>query len=1484
MTTLSTPSAGDRLTGPLAMAITVLGGGALVAAAYLFGFRPGVLLILLAAVAVALVLLLLLHLLVRWITARKSRPFTQTVQRAAGDTPNAISSPGGRAKLDDLRRNFEAGLAKFHAAGKDIYKLPWYLLVGEAGSGKTEAIRHSSIPFPPGLQDQLQGAGGTVNMNWWFTNDAVILDTAGRYMFEEVQAGASGEWTEFLRLLLRNRPQCPINGLLLVIPANSLILDTADQIESKGGQIAQQLDRIQRTLEVRFPVYIVVTKCDLVNGFREFFDGLNDPRLQHQILGWSNPAPLDQPFNPELVDEHLKQVAGKLSMRRMGLLLDPVARESETSRRIDEVDSLYSLPESFLRLGPRLRRYLEMIFVAGEWSPKPLFLRGIYFTSSMREGQAIDAELMELLHVPPESLREGRLWERDRAFFLRDLFLKKVFAEKGLVTRAASTRKLQRTRRVAILGGGFVAAALLIFFTWFGNQKLRESIVNQGAFWAAMADQADNMNLAIVAPGQAPRAGGPTTAPVYRSRLDEQVPRLGRDSGTIGDLYRAMYDFEQKPIYIHPVLRPAARLLNAGADLNQKKAEDYRRIYVANALTPLLDATGRKIAAQGPPTWDASATAALVQMVHCRAGAGISLDPLLRYVAPDGVASDRFRDRYSPALQDGLAFVQPPGGKSPVGVDPVALTAGVDRFIRHWNGRLAQSSIPFQVMIASTGPVDSVRKAQTAMDKFCIAACKSPPLTTDAYTAQVKGWREIYGQYTTSCKALDAQLNELSGGQPAASLAALYATRYTEAQEGAKAEFDALLNEFPPTATSAPAAADAPADPAAEQLAALRQQLQHARDGMKSAIDATLVADLKKLDDTLLKVTHSPDGQPIRSYALVDRVYGAADAPLPAPDSLSGTASAAADDPNARLKSAHDAIDGMRRTSSDDVAAQSAAKNADILLSSVAEPAVRYQSVARQLAKAPATADAIKSGVAERASADPAKYAATAFPAIAFVTWPAAQPGFHPAAAADCLADLKPLLQQASIQPPQATGAGDCAPTTILNANELAAAGQHCRDAVAAYLGDYARYWNAVLDQKPQFRMKDSTGGTPRDLDWAGLRQKLPLGASNVDNGFGQLARLLDTAVQLPTVMKGYVVIAEPVAFDRIAQEAKGAEAALKAAEDKPAADPYAGALRLWQDLGDDPGSARTQLLGRTARQLADAYMLVPLDDTDFVTRYWRAVSGALLAALIHAPDPAAQSVTDWRNQHHAFPIGPIANGELTLQQLDELRNALQGVLLPGKPTGKPDDSILAGGRLPGSGRPEVDALNGQLDKLANGALAPQDQAQLRLMARFLDSLPAATDTSWACAISLPGDKKQDELRNKYTSAGTKAKNQWPAGALRLEVNHKPVAARPVSLAVGGDLGEVQYPGDPFQFALFAYPSDANPDQSLPADPALGAASPGRWECLRLLTGAAHVSAEDPTAFYVELTPVFKGQRYSLWVMLKFKKPLPEYSSNAWPK
>jgi len=116
---------------------------------------------------------------------RQRESFTSAIEAQTSAVPKAISDPNQRAALDRLRQRFQSGLQEFKSRGKDIYKLPWYVIIGESGSGKSEAIRHSGIDFAHGMQDEFQGSGGTVNMDWWFTNRGIILDTAGSMIFSE---------------------------------------------------------------------------------------------------------------------------------------------------------------------------------------------------------------------------------------------------------------------------------------------------------------------------------------------------------------------------------------------------------------------------------------------------------------------------------------------------------------------------------------------------------------------------------------------------------------------------------------------------------------------------------------------------------------------------------------------------------------------------------------------------------------------------------------------------------------------------------------------------------------------------------------------------------------------------------------------------------------------------------------------------------------------------------------------------------------------------------------------------------------------------------------------------------------------------------------------------------------------------------------------------------------------------------------------------
>ena len=725
----------------------------ILAAYYIFGLQTA----LLVAIGIAaLVLVFAFYLLiVFWVRRRRAAKMRGEI---AGTGANSgITDAAARGRLEDLRRNFAKGIEKFESAGKDFYGLPWYVIVGEPGSGKTEAIRHSQAGFPPGLQDEFQGVGGTINMNWWFTNYAVILDTAGRLIFEEVEPGATSEWREFLGLLKKHRNNCPVNGLLLTIPVESLVQDSPAEMERKAAKIARQLDVIQRELDVRFPVFVLVTKCDLIHGFREYFDSLDDPRAQQQMLGWSNPAPLDAPFRPELLEEHLRTIAQRLRRRRLGLLLDPVPVESG-GRRTDEVDRLYDYPQSLSALAPRLRRYLETIFVAGEWTSRPLFLRGIYFTSSMREGSALDEELAQVMGLPVDQLPAGRAWERDHSYFLRDLFLDKVFREDGLVTRASNTDRLLLYRKLLLFGTGVLGLTALLLFGIFGYRSLQESIVAQSGFWArAREGWRGKTWQPIVVPDPSGTAlfqyrgdlpVGPGLTP--ETRADFHFEKL-----SIADFHEAIRELAAKPLEIPLVFSLFA---HSGTDPDRGRQHAQRILFEDSVVKPLLDATRQKMSeanpllpAHGKPdprpadrvsTLEAKALAALVRVeIAVRRNLGQPaegapgpnfLTPLLEYVA-DRPNEPRLVDIMNWTYTD-----NPDGqGKWPVAwasggstlAENTAIRVGLDHLIAGARNRIQSRAANLQMLVQLAGIARQYQATET--DLSTKAGIKDDPTTSD---------------------------------------------------------------------------------------------------------------------------------------------------------------------------------------------------------------------------------------------------------------------------------------------------------------------------------------------------------------------------------------------------------------------------------------------------------------------------------------------------------------------------------------------------------------------------------------------------------------------------------------------------------------------------------------------------------------------------------------------------------------------------------
>lgn len=681
----------------------------------------------LLAVVIAFVgmLLMLFKLVLKRVDKAKGKKLERGVKEQASAAPAGAVDAASRARMDDLRKSWEEGIVKFRERGKDLYSVPWYLMVGESGSGKTEAIRHCNVGFPPGLQDKLQGSGGTMNMHWWFTNQSVIIDTAGRLL----QETGRQEWRQFLKMMRKARPIRPVNGLLLVIPADSLIKDTGDDLEKKGGRIASALDEIQEELGVRFPVYVVVTKCDLINGFREYFDAMPDPelKLQEQMVGWSNPQSLDDAFNPAVVEQHLKSVRDRLAQRRYQLLLDPVHTEDSTRRRIEQVDALYSFPDTLVSLAPRLRRYLEMVFVAGEWSRKPLFIRGIYFTSSMQEGAALDAELAEALGVKVADLQQEQVAaRREKTFFLRDVFVAKVFKEFGLVTAAANIKKSQGAQRTILMATGFVAAVLALGLTGWSYFTLQSAIGRSSDFWKTTAEKvgSDFSTVALVA--ERTRTSDSVTFEYYGGAVDQS----DSSGASLADLpaYTQRFAQTEGNQRVPLIFRPVAAFTGGDPFAGQKVA--HAAVFEGVALYPVIDAVRTKITVEASADeasarpWTDEATAALGQLIRIEAAT----------VSESAIALAR--------AGDALSAARPPAAAPAPGAAPGAPAAPNNRQLQG-AGRDALSAMG---ATRGTGGVPNVGP----LVRYAIEGVGLPPeVTSEAFAEQISSLDQV-GTWTYS--------------------------------------------------------------------------------------------------------------------------------------------------------------------------------------------------------------------------------------------------------------------------------------------------------------------------------------------------------------------------------------------------------------------------------------------------------------------------------------------------------------------------------------------------------------------------------------------------------------------------------------------------------------------------------------------------------------------------------------------------------------
>ena len=404
---------------------------------------------------------------------------------AAGVPGKSAEQQAGEEEVEHLQKTFEEALGELRnklAKGKRgsqfLYELPWYVIIGAPGCGKTTALINSGLQFPLAVGDSkrpVKGVGGTRNCDWWFTDEAVLLDTAGRYTTQDShQAVDAAAWQGFLGLLKKHRGRRPLNGVLVAVSLSDLLQQTEAERQLNAKAIRLRVAEIYQILGVRIPIYLMFTKSDLVAGFNDFFADLSQED-RAQVFGETFPA--EDPKTPRDFLDSFDSAYDELLQRLDRHTFRRVYDERDIQRRT----AILEYPQQMALLKPAAMELLRNSFGANRYET-PVLLRGIYFTCGTQKGTPIDRVMGILASVFRLGPQAGQIYSgKGKSYFITRLLREVVFPEAEL---AGTDRKLERRQRFTEIGlyGGTALVAGLVITLWalsYGRNQLALSRVEE---------------------------------------------------------------------------------------------------------------------------------------------------------------------------------------------------------------------------------------------------------------------------------------------------------------------------------------------------------------------------------------------------------------------------------------------------------------------------------------------------------------------------------------------------------------------------------------------------------------------------------------------------------------------------------------------------------------------------------------------------------------------------------------------------------------------------------------------------------------------------------------------------------------------------------------------------------------------------------------------------------------------------------------------
>lgn len=385
-------------------------------------------------------------------------------QDAVADDPQLPLLQQQQSSMDaNLGRLLDNGMGR-----RSLYQLPWFLLLGDQESGKSSFISGCDQRFQK-LDTHQATEPATWAVDWWVSHDAVVIDPPGAFMTQHgtPEARFMSEqgrreplniqrrlWLHLLQWLAQNRSRRALNGLLLVVDLPLLLSDAAAQRSVQAQALRSRLYEVTRELGSRLPLYIVLGKMDLIEGFEELFARVPAARRE-ALLGFTFSLQAVESFDawlPELAahyDAFLKSL-GEQTKSALSGVMDAASR-----RR------LQSFQATLAGLRPLLLEHLNEVLGCDRFTT-PALVRGLYLCSMRQQGEVRSrfalaaSQPYDLTDLMVDTKPQGP----GRVYFAHCIFDQVIQAEAGLA--GDNLKTVGHKRRLVVANSGVAALSTVL--------------------------------------------------------------------------------------------------------------------------------------------------------------------------------------------------------------------------------------------------------------------------------------------------------------------------------------------------------------------------------------------------------------------------------------------------------------------------------------------------------------------------------------------------------------------------------------------------------------------------------------------------------------------------------------------------------------------------------------------------------------------------------------------------------------------------------------------------------------------------------------------------------------------------------------------------------------------------------------------------------------------------------------------------------------